>query len=71
MEIVLATTPKIKAKNFSESLVHKDYKKICLHFFVTLLLWKRVVSFDVIIVTVIKIFTTLESDVLYIIRKIM
>ena len=54
---------------FSENLVQKDYKKICLHFFTVLLLWKRFVSFDVIIVTAIKILITSESDVLYIIRK--
>ena len=52
---------------FSENLVQKDYKKICLHFFTVLLLWKRFVSCNVIIVTVMKILMTSESDVLYII----
>ena len=39
---------------FSESLVHKDYKKIFLHLFTVLLLWKWFVSYDVIIVTIVK-----------------
>ena len=38
-------------------------------FFTVLLLWKRFVSCDVIIVTAIKILITSESDVLYNIRK--
>ena len=52
---------------FSENLVQKDYKKICLHSFTVLLLWKRFVSCDAIVVTVMKFLMTLESDVLYII----
>ena len=48
---------------FSENLVQKDYKKICSHIFTVLLLWKRFVSCDVIIVTVMKISLALESDV--------
>ena len=39
---------------FSESLVHKDYKKICLHLFTVPFLWKWFVSYDVIIVTIMK-----------------
>ena len=55
---------------FSKNLVQKDYKKICLHFFTLLLLWKQFVSScDDIIVTPIKILITSESDILYIIRK--
>ena len=54
---------------FSENLVQKDYKKICLYFFTVLFSWKRFVSCDVIIVRAIKILITSESDVLYIIRK--
>ena len=55
---------------FSENLVQKNYKKICLHFFTVLLLRKQFVSScDDIIVTPIKILITSESDVLYIIRK--
>ena len=45
---------------FSENLVQKDYRKICLHFFTVLLLWKRFVSCDVIIVTLMKILMTSE-----------
>ena len=54
---------------FSENLVQKDYKKICLHFLTVLLSWKRFVSCDVKIVTAIKILIMSGNDVLYIIRK--
>ena len=55
---------------FSENLVQKNYKKICLHFFTVLLLRKQFVSScDDTIVTAIKILITSESDVSYIIRK--
>ena len=53
---------------FSENLVQKDYKRLCLHLYCTVAM-ETLLSCDVIIVTAIKVLITSESDVLYIIRK--